>query len=90
MRKSPIEKTKSIENIETIGKNICIEDSLNKTLMGINGKVMLETKNTFHIKTKNKIIKTLKSCSTFNINNQTINGRAMIKRPEERKNPITL
>jgi ribonuclease P protein subunit POP4 len=44
-----------------IGKLIEIIDSKNKTLIGIKGKVIDETKNTLTIQTKSRIIKIIKT-----------------------------
>jgi RNase P/RNase MRP subunit p29 len=44
-----------------IGKFIRISDSKNKSLTGLDGKIIDETKNTITLKTKNKEIKIIKN-----------------------------
>jgi ribonuclease P protein subunit POP4 len=76
---------------EFIGTNIKIIRANNKTLIGLEGRVIDETKNTFTILTtqkkrnehdKQKIV--LKKGAVFMINNQLINGEQITKKPEER------
>lgn len=69
---------------EFIGSEINIVKSTNKSLVGLQGIILDETKNTFKIKTTkgNKII--LKNTSTFKINNITIKGTEIIKKPQDR------
>jgi RNase P/RNase MRP subunit p29 len=69
---------------EFIGKQIEITKSSNKQQEQIKGKIIDETKNTFKIKTENKTITILKKDKTFIINNQTIKGDKITKKPEER------
>jgi len=70
---------------EYIGENIEVKNSKNKQLIGIKGIVLDETKNTFLIKTTDKKQKNiLKKDSTFEINNKTIDGNQITKRPEDR------
>ncbi len=68
---------------ELIGSDIEIIGSKNKTLMGIKGKIIDETKNTLTIKNIT-IKKVLKSHITFKINGKTIEGKNIKKRPEDR------
>jgi RNase P/RNase MRP subunit p29 len=79
---------KEIKAIETIGKSIRIEGSTNKSLVGLEGEIVWETKNTLKIKAKKKIITALKGCSVFKIDNHIINGKDLLKRSEERKNVV--
>jgi ribonuclease P protein subunit POP4 len=70
---------------EFIGVKIKIISASNKSLEGIEGRVVDETKNTFKIKNskgEEKIV--LKSGTIFMINNQEIKGDEILKRPEER------
>ncbi|MBC8494668.1 ribonuclease P protein subunit [archaeon] len=69
---------------EFIGSEINIVKSTNKSLVGLQGTILDETKNTFKIKTTkgNKII--LKNTSTFKINNTIIKGIEIIKKPQDR------
>lgn len=72
---------------EFIGLEIEITDSENKTNVGIKGKVVDETKNTFTIKGK-KTWKVIKAQNTFVFkiknNKITINGKLINEIPEER------
>lgn len=53
-------KLKTIKNLK-IGSNIEIKESKNKTLIGLKGKVIDETKNIFTIETQKGIKKIMKS-----------------------------
>jgi ribonuclease P protein subunit POP4 len=67
-----------------IGKKTEVIGAKNKSLVGIKGKIIDETKNTITIqteKTKKKIIKTQ---VTIKINNEIIEGKKIAKRMEER------
>ena len=72
---------------EFIGLKIKIEKANNKDLLGIEGNIINETKNTFEISNSNsnksKKVVMKKDC-VFLINNQRINGNKIIRRPEER------
>ncbi len=68
---------------EIIGKTMKVVDSNNQDIVGICGKVVDETRNTFKIKNDN--IKTiLKKGTTFRIDDETIEGDEIMMRPEER------
>lgn len=76
---------------EFIGKTIKVVRAKNKSLEGIEGIIVDETKNTFKILKKKKSKKNeqeektvLKKGTVLIINNQTINGNEISKRPEER------
>ncbi|MBU1201692.1 MAG: ribonuclease P protein subunit [Nanoarchaeota archaeon] len=69
---------------EYIGSEIEITKSKNKTLEGLKGVVIDETKNTFKIKTQNKTRTVLKKISTFKINEREIIGEQIVKRPHDR------
>ena len=68
-----------------IGKNIEITKSKNKSLIGIKGKVIDETKNMIILDNQKKLIK---SQSTFKIkiknNTYEIDGKVLQTRPEDR------
>ena len=66
-----------------IGKKIKIIDAKNKSNIGLEGVVIDETKNTFIIenKKKNTIIK---ENVTIMVDNKTIEGKKLTKKPEER------
>ncbi len=70
---------------ELIGSQLEVVYSKNKSLIGIKGKIIDETKNMFVLNNGKKLIK---SQSTFNIKfkNKTIkiNGQLLVARPEDR------
>ena len=69
---------------EYIGKKIKIIQTKNKQQLNIEGTIIDETKNTFTIKTKQKIIKIQKQDKIFTINEKKIDGNKIQKRSEER------
>ncbi|MFH1396526.1 MAG: ribonuclease P protein subunit [archaeon] len=71
---------------ELIGKEIKIINSKNKTYLGLEGKIVDETRNTIQIETKTGIKTVLKSAIDFEIKDsgQKIKGITIKKRPEER------
>jgi RNase P/RNase MRP subunit p29 len=69
---------------EYIGKPLTVTHSTNTTLAGVHGTVIDETKNTFRVATPTKTITLLKHPSTFRINGETVNGRAITKQPHNR------
>ena len=77
--------TKDIVSMNLIGKNIEITKSKNKSLIGVKGKVIDETKNMIILDNQKKLIK---SQSTFKIkiknNTYEIDGKVLQTRPEDR------
>lgn len=69
---------------ELIGKKIKIIESKNKSLVGIQGVVINETKNILSIESDGKVKKIVKDQCVFDINGKTITGKDITKRPEER------
>ncbi|MBS3140877.1 ribonuclease P protein subunit [Candidatus Woesearchaeota archaeon] len=69
---------------EIIGKEIEIIEADNKNLIGLKGKVIWETKNMLVLKAKNKTKHLIKSQIKFKIGSQIINGKEIIKKPEDR------
>ena len=70
---------------EFIGAKIKVIRASNKSLEGMEGSVVDETKNTLKIKNINEEEKTVpKSGAVFLINNQEIKGDEILRRPEER------
>jgi RNase P/RNase MRP subunit p29 len=67
-------------------KDILIGEYVLITYNGKNyeGIIVDETKNTIILKTNKKKITLLKKSSTIKISNKTIQGKDIIKRPEER------
>lgn len=71
-------------NQEFIGLEAEVIDSKNKSLIGVKGKIVDETKETFKIEAKNKIIIIIKKMATLKINNEKFNGIDLVGRTEER------
>ncbi len=70
---------------EFIGAKIKVIDATNRSLVGLEGSVLDETKNSFKIKNNNQEEKiVLKKGAVFMIDNIIIKGDEIIKRPEER------
>lgn len=75
---------------ELIGLEIEVTDSSNESLIGINGKVVDETKNTLLIETSDKSEKLIaKDVSIFNFTlsngmHLEVNGKILLNRPEDR------
>lgn len=60
-----------------------IVDSQNRSLLGLSGKVIDETKNIFVIETQNGVKRLVKSQITFKMGTNIIKGESVIRRPEE-------
>ena len=75
-------------NHELIGLETQIVDSTNKSIVGLAGKIIDETKSMFTLETKSgtKIIPKQHSTWRFKVNDQsyTLDGNAISKRPEDR------
>jgi len=71
---------------ELIGKEIKIINSKNKMYLGLEGRIVDETRNTIQVETKTGIKTVLKSAMDFEIisSGQKIKGITIKKRPEER------
>tara|TARA_B110000014_G_scaffold160104_1_gene112753 strand:+ start:129 stop:386 length:258 start_codon:yes stop_codon:yes gene_type:complete len=71
---------------DLIGQDVTISDSKNKEIIGINGKIIIETKNMIVIKTKNgkrSIPKNI--CQLINSEGMIeIDSTKLSKRPHER------
>ena len=76
---------KDIVSMNLIGKDIEITKSKNKSLIGVKGKVIDETKNMIILDNQKKL---MKSQSTFKIkiknNIYEIDGKVLQTRPEDR------
>jgi len=77
-------KKKSSLAQEFIGKNIKIVDSSCKSLIGLQGAIIDETKNTFTVQTSKGRKKIIKHQVEILVNDQKINGRKITKKPEDR------
>lgn len=81
--------TPTILKNEFIGLNAKVVNSSNPNVVGIEGKVINETRNTFVIThgNKNKIIAKNTTVFHFTLSNGTtveINGKTIVGRPEDR------
>ncbi|MBN2420887.1 ribonuclease P protein subunit [Candidatus Woesearchaeota archaeon] len=72
------------KQIVLIGKKITITESNNKSLEGIRGVVVDETKNTISIECDGKTRKVVKEQCIFDVEGETIDGAEIAKSPEER------
>lgn len=81
---------KDILRAEIIGKNIEIVDSKNKSLIGLKGKIVDETKNAFIVMSDGKKKMVLKSHIKMIVKWQDkrilVDGKLLAKRPEDRIN----
>lgn len=69
-----------LKKAELIGLTAEIVESTNKSLIGIKGKIIDETKNTLTIGEK----KVPKSQVMLKINEKIINGKSLVGKPEDR------
>ena len=70
---------------EFTGKELVVKTAKNKSLEGLKGKIIGETKKTFTIRTQDSGAKTiLKEGCTFTINGKTVEGETIALRPEDR------
>lgn len=73
---------------ELIGKNVEIKKSIRRELVGLKGKIIDETLNTFLIEVKKKEKKIPKVLCVFRFcvdhNYRDIDGRDLVYRPEDR------
>jgi ribonuclease P protein subunit POP4 len=80
--------TQDLLRREFIGKAVTVVDSKNPQLIGINGVVVDETKNTFLVKTKEKETRIPKDLVTIEVSYKgrryRINGKEISRKPEDR------
>lgn len=73
---------------EMIGLDIRVVGSENITLIGLQGRIVNETKNTLTVKSGERLKKILKAQVVFQVtvDNQTIeiDGKRLVARPEDR------
>ena len=71
---------------DLIGQDVTISDSKNKEIIGINGKIIMETKNMIIINTKNGKRSIPKNVCQLSNNDQVIqtDSTKLNKRPHER------
>ena len=65
---------------EIIGEQMKVIESSNKSLEGLHGRIVDETRNTIVLDSKT----IPKKGSIFEINGTVVNGDALVARPEER------
>lgn len=77
---------KKVYPYELIGQEMEVIDSRNKDNLGLEGKIVDETKNTVKIAYQGKIKTLMKSNITFKLkkNGRIIEGEMINRRPEER------
>ena len=79
---------KNVAKNEFIGLPVKVHDAKNKSLIGIEGKIVDETKNTIKIKTKEKTKTVMKKDVIIDVKIEDkkirINGEKLVGRPEER------
>lgn len=79
---------KELERHELIGLLCRVADAKNKSIVGLHGKIINETKNTLTLEQNNRTKTILKNDAVFEfmLKNKkiTISGEKLLKRPEER------
>lgn len=75
---------KKVNKTELIGQNIKIIKSKNISNIGLEGKIIDETKNTLRIRLKESEKKLIKKNIIFTIQGKIIKGDEINLRPEER------
>ncbi len=69
---------------ELIGKKIKIIESNNKSLVGMKGIVVNESKNILSVEVDGEVKKIVKDLCVFDIEGRKVSGKEIAKRPEER------
>ena len=77
-------RKRDIRRHELIGLRVKITNASNPTLVGLEGEVVDETKNTLKIRTKSGVKQVLKSVCTFDLTGTKVNGSDLVGRPEDR------
>lgn len=77
-------KRKTVSKHILIGKRAEITSSNNKTLIGLNGLIVDETRCTFTLSTEKGDKRIIKSHVTLKIEGELIDGKSLSGRPEER------
>ena len=84
--------SKNILKSEFIGKELSVVEADNKSLIGISGEIVDETKNSFAVRSASGVKMLLKSQITFVVENDgkkiKIEGKKLCFRPEERVKKI--
>ncbi len=66
-----------------IGSKMEVVDAKNKNLLGINGRIIDETKNTITVETRDGVRKLIKCEVIFKLGSKVLRGEHMVRRPEE-------
>ncbi len=74
----------NIKKDNLIGLKVKVIDADNKSQISIEGKIIDETRNTIKVQTTTEIKQLMKNNITLMINDQKINGKNLVGRPEER------
>ena len=77
-------RKRNIKRHELIGLPVKITESRNPTLVGLQGEVVDETKNTLKIRTGKEVRQVLKNICTFDFNGILVHGNEIVGRPENR------
>lgn len=81
-------KMKDIIRHELIGLEIEVTASKNKSLVGVKGKIVDETKNTLKVRANSRVLTIMKNAIMFKANvggkNIEIDGKCLMARPEDR------
>ena len=77
-------RKKDIRRHELIGLPVLITKSSNPTLVGVEGEVVDETRNTLKIRTTTGVKQVLKNICTFDFKGVQIDGNDILGRPENR------
>jgi RNase P/RNase MRP subunit p29 len=70
--------------VALIGETLEVVESKNRTLVGIRGQAIDETRNTITIRTKDGIKRVIKDQVTFKVGNKRIEGKKLSGRIEAR------
>lgn len=70
--------------VALIGETLEVAESKNKTLAGIRGQAIDETRNTITIRTKDGVKRVIKDQATFMVGNKRIDGKKLSGRIETR------
>jgi len=79
-----MQKKPKSARIALVGETAEITEAKNKTLVGVKGRIIDETKSTITIQEGKKTKKIIKEQVKITINGKTIDGNTIIGRPETR------
>ena len=79
-----MQKKPKSARIALVGETAEITEAKNKTLVGVKGRIIDETKSTITIQEGKKTKKIIKEQVKITINGKTIDGNNIIGRPETR------